>query len=93
MGCPLTFKAFKPIDETEDAWAKMKEMRFNGPTRNIDKHVAHFKSLLTKTRMMDSTAIINFFRETLPRGLQQKIIMLPNVPENLADWYKWATKI
>ena len=43
--------------------------------------------------MTDSTAIINYFRETLPRGLQQKIILLRNVPETLADWYKWAMKI
>ena len=72
---------------------EMKEMRFNGQTGNMDKHVARFKSLLTKTGMTDSTAVINCFRETLPGGLQQKIIMLSNVPENLADWYKWTRKI
>ena len=87
------FEAFKPFDETGDAWAEMKEMRFDGQTGNMDKYVVHFKSLLTKTRMTDSTAIIDCFRETPPRGLQQKIIMLPNMPKNLEDWYKWATKI
>ena len=60
------FEAFKPFDQTGDAWAEMKEMRFNGPTGNMDEHIAHFKSLLTKTGMMDSTAIIDCFRETLP---------------------------
>ena len=87
------FEAFKPFDKTGDTWAEMKEMRFNRPTGNMDKHIARFKSLLTKTGMTDSIAVIDCFRETLPRGLQQKIIMLPNVPENLADWYKWAAKI
>ena len=87
------FEAFRPFDQTGDIWAEMKEMRFNGPTGNMDEHVAHFKSLLTKTGMTDSTAIIDCFRGTLPQGLQQKIMMLPNAPENLADWYKWATKM
>ena len=59
----------------------------------MDEHVARFKSLLTKTGMTDSTALIDCFRETLPSGLQQKIILLPNAPKTLSDWYKWATKI
>ena len=79
------FEVFKPFDQTSDAWAEMKEMRFNGPTGNMDKHVAHFKSLLMKTGMTGSTAVIDCFRETLPWGLQQKIVMLPNTPTNLAD--------
>ena len=87
------FEVFKPFDQTGDAWAEMKEMRFNGPTGNMDEHVACFKSLLTKTGMPDSTAIIDCFKETLPQGLQQKIVMLPDAPTNLADWYKWAIKI
>ena len=60
------FEAFKPFDQTGDTWAEMKEMRFNGPTENMDEHIARFKSFLTKTGMMDSTAIIDCFRETLP---------------------------
>ena len=87
------FEVFKPSDKTGDAWAKMKELKFNEQTGNMDKHIAHFKLLLTKTGMTDSSALIDCFRETLPRGLQQKIILLPNVPENFADWYKWETKI
>ena len=79
------FEAFKPFDQTGDAWAEMKEMRFKRPTRNMDKHIARFKSLLTKTGMTDSTAVIDCFRETLPWGLQQKVVMLPNTPTNLAD--------
>ena len=63
------FEVFKPFDQTGDAWAEMKEMRFNGSTGNMDEHVAHFKSLLTKTGMTDSTAVIDCFRETLPWGL------------------------
>ena len=59
------FEVFKPFDQTGDAWAEMKEMRFNGPTGNMDEHVACFKSLLTKTGMTDSTAVIDCFRETL----------------------------
>ena len=87
------FEVFKPFNQTGDAWAEMKEMRFNGPTGNMDKYIACFKSLLTKTGMTDSTVIIYCLREILPQGLQQKIVMLPDVPTNLADWYKWATKI
>ena len=66
------FEAFKPFDETGDAWAKMKEMRFNGWTGNMDEHVARFKSLLTKTGMTDFTAIINCFRETSPGDYNRK---------------------
>ena len=79
------FEAFKPFDQTGDTWAEIKEMRLNGPTGNMDEHIACFKSLLTKTGMTDSTAVIDCFRETLPWGLQQKIVMLPNTPTNLAD--------
>ena len=77
------FEVFKPFDKTGDAWAEMKELKFDGQTGNMDEHVTHFKSLLAKTGMMDSITIIYFFRETLPRGLQQKIILLPNAPETL----------
>ena len=87
------FEVFKPFDQTGDTWVEMKEMRFNGPTGNMDKHIACFKSLLTKTGITDSTAVIDCFRETLPQGLQQKIIMLPDAPTTLTDWYKWTTKI
>ena len=87
------FEASKPFDQTGDAWVEMKEMGFNGPTGHMDEHIACFKSLLTKTGMTDSTAVINCFRETLPQGLQQKILMLPDAPTTLTDWYKWTAKI
>ena len=61
LQCLDFFEAFRPFDQTGDAWAEMKEMRFNGPTGNMDKHIACFKLLLTKTGMTDSTAIIDCF--------------------------------
>ena len=79
------FEVFKPFNETDDAWAEMTELKFDGWTGHMDKHVAHFKSLLKKTGMMDLTAIIDCFRETLPRELQQKIILLLNMPKTLTD--------
>ena len=30
------FEAFKPFNETGDAWAEMNEMRFDGRTGNMD---------------------------------------------------------
>ena len=78
---------------SEDVWAEMKELRFEGRTENMDKHVAHFKSLLAKTGMTELTAVIDCLREILSKGLQQKIILLPDLPETLNGWYKWATKI
>ena len=68
------FEAFKLFDQTGNAWAEMKEMRFNGPTGNMDEHVAHFKSLLTKTGMTDSTAIIDCFRETSLEGYNRRLL-------------------
>ena len=87
------FEVFKPFDQTGHTWAEMKKIRFNRPTGNMDEHIARFKPLLTKTGMTDSMAVIDCFRETLPWGLQQKLIMLPDAPTTLTDWYKWAAKI
>ena len=62
------FEAFEPFDETGDAWAEMKELRFDGRTRNMDEHIACFKLLLTKTGLTDSTAVISCFKEPFPEG-------------------------
>ena len=87
------FEAFKPFDKSGDTWAEMCELKFNSKEGNMDKHIARFKSLLKKTGMAESTAVINSFRETLPKALQQRIILLLDAQETLNGWYKWVAKI
>ena len=63
------FEAFKPFNKTGYAWAKMKELKFDRRAGNMDEHIICFKSLLMITGMTESTAVIDCFRETLPKGL------------------------
>ena len=87
------FEAFKPFDESGDAWAEMCELKFNGKEGNMDEHITRFKTLLTKTGMAESTAVVDSFRETLPKALQQRIILLPDALETLNGWYKWVAEM
>jgi len=45
-----------------------------GQDASIDEHVAKFKILVSQTGLGDSAALVDFFRETLPTGLQRQIL-------------------
>ena len=59
---------------------------------NIDEHVAKFKMLVTRSGLSDSTAVMDFFRETLLTPLQKQVMTCENPPATLKDWYEKATK-
>ena len=59
---------------------------------NIDEHVTKFKMLVTRSGLSDSTAIMDFFRETLPTLLQKQVMTCENPPVTLKEWYEKATK-
>ena len=82
---------FSPYDAPKDAIHEMKEMQMNNTP--IEEHVAKFKMLVTKSKLAKNDAVVEYFRETLPYALQEKIGNLPEQPANLEDWYKWAIRL
>ena len=84
-------KSFKPFDGPGDALEEMKRL-WMANNSNIDKHVAKFKMLVTRSGLSDSTAVMDFFQETLPTPLQKQVMTCENPPATLKDWYEKATK-
>ena len=84
-------KLFEPFDGPGDALEEMKQLRMANNS-NIDKHVAKFKMLVTRSGLSDSMAVMDFFRETLPTPLQKQVMTCENPPTTLKDWYEKATK-
>ena len=79
---------FSPYNAPKDAIHNMKEMEMNNTP--IEEHIAKFKMLVTKSKLAKNDAVIEYFRETLPFTLQEKIGNLPMQPTNLEEWYTWA---
>ena len=65
-------KSFEPFDGPGDALKEMKHLRMANNS-NIDEHVAKFKMLVTRSGLSDLTAVMDFFRETLPTPLQKQV--------------------
>ena len=84
-------KLFEPFDRPGDTLEEMKWLRMANNS-NIDEHVAKFKMLVTRSGLSDSTAIMDFFRETLPTPLQKQVMTCENPPTTLKEWYEKATK-
>ena len=49
--------------------------------------------LLSETRITDKDVCIDLFRESLTQPLQTRILMLPQAPATLDQWYEWAAKL
>ena len=84
-------KSFKPFDGPGDALEEMKRLRMANNSNN-NEHVTKFKMLVTQSSLSDSTAVMDFFWETLPTPLQKQVMTCENPPTTLKDWYKKATK-
>ena len=84
-------KSFEPFDRPGDALEEMKRLRMANNS-NIDEHVAKFKMLVTQSGLSDLTAVMDFFRETLPTPLQKQVMTCENPPTTLKDWYEKVTK-
>jgi hypothetical protein len=84
-------ESFLPFDAPGDALSEMRNMKM-GQDTSIDEHVAKFKILVSQTGLGDSAAIADFFRETLPTGLQRQVLTSDPPPVTLKDWYEKAAR-
>ena len=83
-------KSFEPFDRPGDALEEMKRLRM--ANSNIDKHVAKFKMLVTRSGLSDLMAVMDFFWETLLTPLQKQVMTCENPLTTLKEWYEKATK-
>jgi len=84
-------ESFSPFDAPGDALSEMRNMKM-GQDASIDEHIAKFKILVSQTGLGDSAALADFFRETLPTGLQRQILTSDPPPVTLKDWYEKAAR-
>jgi hypothetical protein len=84
--------SFSPYDAPGDALDDMKNMRLGD--KSIEEHVSKFKMAVTKSGLdADSSAVVDYFRQSLSIPLQKRIMTLENPPTTLEDWCKWAMKM
>ena len=70
----------------------MKNLRMGNGT--IEEHNARFKMIVTKSKLdATSSAVIDYYRETLNLPLQRRILSLENPLKTLQEWYDWAAKL
>ena len=83
---------FQPYDAPGDALEEMKSLQMGNGT--IEEHNARFKMIVTKSKLdAMSSAVIDYYRETLNLPLQRRILSLENPPKTLLEWYDWAAKL
>jgi hypothetical protein len=82
-------KTFQPYNELAEALKDMKKLRLGDGS--ITEHNSKFRLLMSQTGMKDSPALMDFYRETLPWGLQSPIIRSKHPPKRLEEWYTKAT--
>src|SRR5882757_5915973 len=82
---------FKPFDAPGDALSEMRNLKM-GQDASINEHVVKFKILVSQSGLGDSAALADFFRETLPTGLQRQILTSDPPPTTLAQWYDKAAR-
>src|SRR6202046_1048238 len=85
-------ESFRPFDAPGDALSEMRNLKM-GHDASIDEHVAKFKILVSQTELGDSAAFADFFRETLPTGLQRQILTSDTPPITLKEWYEKAARL
>ena len=79
----LIIKDFSPYNAQKDAIYEMKETKMGNTS--IEKHVAKFKMLVTKSKLEKNEAVVEYFRETLPIPLQKNIMTLEKPPTTLNE--------
>ena len=85
-------ESFEPHNDAADALTQLRALKYN-LRENIDKHVTKFRMCLAQTKLDrsdGSQATIEFFKETLPPQLLQRIYGGETIPEMLTGWYKKA---
>ena len=84
-------KSFEHFNGPGDALEEMKTLRMTS-NGNIDKHVAKFRMLVTKSGLMALAAIMDLFWETLPTPLQKQVMTCKNPLTTLNQWYEKSMK-
>jgi hypothetical protein len=84
--------AFLPYDAPGDALDEMKNMKLGDGS--IENHVSNFKMAVTRSGLdKDSSAVVDYFRDSLTIPLQKRIMTLENPPTTLDKWCEWAMKM
>ena len=81
-------KSFSPYDAPGDALDAMKHLQMG--EGSFEEHLAKFKLLISQSKLNESAAAVDLFRETVPYGLQRPILLSENPPTMLQGWYDKA---
>ena len=85
-------ESFEPHNDAADALTQLRALQYKLGD-NIDEHITKFRVCLAQTKLDksdDSQATIEFFKETLPPQLLQRIYGGETILETLTGWYKKA---
>ena len=88
-------ESFELHNDAADALTQLRALKYK-LGENIDEHITKFRMCLAWTRLDKSDgsqATIEFFKETLPPQLLQRIYGGETIPEMLTGWYKKATLV
>ena len=85
-------ESFQPHNDAADALTQLRALQYK-LRDNIDEHITKFRMCLAQTKLDksdESQATIEFFKETLPPQLLQRIYRGETIPGTLTGWYKKA---
>ena len=85
-------ESFEPHNDAANALTQLRALQYKLGD-NIDEHIMKFRMCLAQTKLDKSDgsqATIEFFKETLPLQLLQRIYGGETIPEMLTGWYKKA---
>ena len=85
-------ESFEPHNDAANALTQLRALKYK-LRHNIDEHIMKFRMCLARTKLDktdESQATIEFFKETLPLQLLQRIYGGETIPETLTGWYKKA---
>ena len=82
---------FSPADKEGDALVKMRTERMTGTT--ADEFVERFKQWARESKITEDRPLIDYFMETLPTPLRDKILNLDKVPTTITEWYDHTKRL
>ena len=85
-------ESFEPHNDAANSLTQLRALQYKLGD-NIDEHITKFRMCLARTKLDKSDgsqATIEFFKETLPPQLLQRIYRGETILETLTGWYKKA---
>ncbi|ESK85723.1 hypothetical protein Moror_2484 [Moniliophthora roreri MCA 2997] len=80
---------WQPVNIVREAQMKIEQIKMKD---RADKYINRFRLVAMDTKY-DNEALMKFFRDGLPKSLQNKIMLRTDgEPETLDEWYKLAVK-